>query len=236
MASGSMPRLSEVDDGILPRIEQVVALVLRIAHAEVFADELGRRMDLKAQVPAAHRIQKIETDGEILAEARLDRLAEQRTRPEQNQVDRWKLEQLSAYPEIEAVLLRHAVEAPPVIGLRGVQLADLLHPLSAPGGRVEERNHPERARHRLLDSSQEGIPVDELRPVGAMGVQPVVDPVEEAILVAVADSPVVEIAALVLQRNGFGAVVYAQGPHLMAAEALLELPARHIRIDQRRLG
>ena len=73
---------------IRARVEQVVALVLRVVHAEVLLDVLGERMDLEGEVAAAHRVEEVEADGELVAEARVDRLAEQRARLVEHQVDR----------------------------------------------------------------------------------------------------------------------------------------------------
>ena len=70
----------EVDAGVRPGIEQVVALVLRVVHPEHVLDVFGERMDLEREVAAAHRVEEIEADRELVAEARMDRLAQQRAR------------------------------------------------------------------------------------------------------------------------------------------------------------
>ena len=66
--------------GIIFRIEQVIALVLRIAHAKPILDVLGQGMNLERQVPAIHRIQEVKTDREFRAESGMDSFAQQFSR------------------------------------------------------------------------------------------------------------------------------------------------------------
>ena len=61
-----------------PGVEQVVALVLRVVHPEAVLDVLGQRVHLQREVAAAHRVEEVEADRELVAEARVDGLAEQR--------------------------------------------------------------------------------------------------------------------------------------------------------------
>ena len=81
IAAGSTPAFTpRYTRRIRPGVEQVVALVLRVVHPEVLLDVLGQRMDLERQVAAAHGVEKIEADRELVAEPRVHRLAEQRAR------------------------------------------------------------------------------------------------------------------------------------------------------------
>ena len=52
---------------------------------------------------------------------------------------------------------------------------------------------------------------------------------------AVADTPVIEISSLILQRHSLLAVIHAESLYLVAAEALLYLPASHIYINDQRI-
>ena len=66
-----------------------------------------------------------------------------------DEVDRGNLETDVSQPQHEAVLLGHAVEAPAVVGRRAVQIADFLHPLTAPRCGIEKGNDPERTRRGM---------------------------------------------------------------------------------------
>ena len=60
---------AQIDAGAFFGVEHVVALVLGVIHAEVFAD-IGREgMHLKREVAAAHGVEEVEADGKLRAEA-----------------------------------------------------------------------------------------------------------------------------------------------------------------------
>ena len=179
-------------------VKDVVALVLGVGHAELLADKLGRRMDLEAEVAAADGVEKVEADREILAEAGLDRLAEDGAAMLENQVVGRQLEQNAFDFQQEAVFLRHAVEAPAVVRHFGVEPADVLHPLASPRGGVEERNDAERPGRSLFQSAQEGLSGNELGVAGGIGVEPPVHAVDNLVFIVVEHAPVDEEAALVL--------------------------------------
>ena len=188
---------AQVHAGPRARVEQVVALVLRVVHPEAVLDVLGERVDLEREVPAAHRVQEVEPDRELVPEARVDGLAEELARVAEDEVDRRHLDPRPAEPEEQAVLLRHAVEAPGVVrGLAG-QVADLLHPLPAPGTGVEEGHHAEGPLHRGREAVPEVVAGDHLRSLRVVRVEQPVDPVEERALQAVGRPPVHEEAPLV---------------------------------------
>src|SRR3954451_8640750 len=100
---------AEVDGGNTERrVEQVIALILRVAHAELLADVLRQRMNLEAEVAAAHRVEEVEADGKLSPEAPVDRIAKQLARVQENQVDRRQLKSILAEAQQQAVFLRHA--------------------------------------------------------------------------------------------------------------------------------
>ena len=49
-------------------IQDVVALVLRVVHAEMLLDVLGERMHLKGEIAPSDRVEEIEADGKFIAE------------------------------------------------------------------------------------------------------------------------------------------------------------------------
>ena len=51
-------------------------------------DVLGERMDLEREVAATHRVEKIEADGELVAETGMHRVAQQAARLIEDEVDR----------------------------------------------------------------------------------------------------------------------------------------------------
>jgi len=167
---------SQVYRGILLRINQIVTLILRIVHAELLTDELCGGVHLHAQVTSAHGIEQVETNGEVLSKACLHGLTQQLSRFEQHQVDRRDLKVSSLHVQEEAVLFWHTIEAPSVVRLIRFQGADLFHPLSAPGCRVEEGHYPEGCFHGLFQPPYEGITADHLWQTGDMGIDPVIDP------------------------------------------------------------
>ena len=58
-------------------IQKIVALILRIWHAEFFIDIFGQRMYLQGKVLTAHRIQQVKTDLEFCAEPAVDSFTQQ---------------------------------------------------------------------------------------------------------------------------------------------------------------
>ena len=55
----------QIDLRIRFRVQQVIALVLRIGHAEVLRDIRAHWMNLKREIAAFYRVQKIEADGKF---------------------------------------------------------------------------------------------------------------------------------------------------------------------------
>ena len=189
-------------------------------------------MDLQAEVASADGVQEVEADRETLAEALAVGCAQQFLCAQIDEVLCRHLEQLAIDLQQQAVLLGHTVEAPSEIDPFAVEVADLLHPLSAPRRGIEERYDTERAAYRAVDALHEGFGGDHQRAPGTVRVDPVIDAVVEALLVVVQYGPVVEVAALVLPCGAFGRVVHAQSVDGMGAEALLDLPAGHVGVER----
>ena len=72
------------------------------------------------------------------------------------------------------LLFGHAVETPAEVCLFLIEVANFLHPLSSPGGRIEERNHTERFTGCLFQSGTQGFAGYHFRHTGDMSVQPVI--------------------------------------------------------------
>src|SRR6185437_15190752 len=139
----------EINTGIVRNIEDIITLILRIIHPEMFAYILRRWMHLQTQISAAHRIQEIEAYRELVTKTRLHRIPQQRAALLEHQVDRRRFEKHGPKPEKQTILLRHTIETPGIVGLPGIQIADLLHPLAAPRTGIKKRHYPERPPHRL---------------------------------------------------------------------------------------
>ena len=89
---------AQINAGVRPGIEQVVAFVLRVVHPEMLLDVFGERMHLERKIAAAHRVEEVEPDGKLIAEPRVDRFAEQRARLVEDQIERRDLEPDVAKP------------------------------------------------------------------------------------------------------------------------------------------
>ena len=135
---------SQVYAGAFLRVQNVVALVLGISHSELPVNVFCGRVDLQRQVLPSHCIQKVEADRELRAKARVHFFPQQFLRVPEDQVHGRHLQDRSVEVKAYAVLFRHSVEAPRVIGLVRVQSAHLLHPLPAPHSGVKIGNDPER--------------------------------------------------------------------------------------------
>ena len=139
---------------------------------------------------------------------------------------------VGAEAEQQAVLLRHAVEAPGVVRRLLRQVADLLHPLPAPGAGVEERHDAEGPPRRGGQPAAEVVALDQLRRPGLVRVEQVVDPLEQRSLQAVGRPPVHEEAALVELARPLLLVVGPEARDLVPPLPLLDLPAREVGVDE----
>src|SRR5580698_2214839 len=59
---------SQIDSCVGTCVEKIIALILRIVHAEMGANVLGERMHLQREVSPSHGVEQIEANGEIMAE------------------------------------------------------------------------------------------------------------------------------------------------------------------------
>ena len=184
--------------GSLFGIKQIVALVLSVNHAKRIADILRGGVFLQAEVAATHRVEEVETDGEVYAEACLYRRTQQAARLRDDQVLGRYLETHSIYREVKAVFLRHTVETPSVVGHFGIQPANLLHPLSAPRGRIEEGNQTKRSTCRLLQGATQSVPCNHLGLLWQRGIEPIVHLVDNLSFQIIAYYPVYKVSTFVL--------------------------------------
>src|ERR1700693_1511856 len=191
----------EVDRRTRFGIEQVVALILRIAHAKTLLDVLGEWMHLQGEVPAVHGVKKIEADGKLGPKAVIDRLAEQRPRLREDQIDRRNLDTHVAKLEKETVFLRHAIEAPGEIRLRAIEIADFLHPLPAPGSGIKKWRNAKGAAYAVRKRSTKALACHELRLIRDAGIEQEVPAQHRALLDGIAHAPVDEEGSLVLERR-----------------------------------
>src|SRR5487761_330135 len=98
-ASIDVFRQTEINASTLFRVEQVIALVLRVWNAELFLNVLGERMNLQRQIAALPRIEEIETDRELSSESPVDRFAKQLVRMAKHKVHRGGFDSHIAKPE-----------------------------------------------------------------------------------------------------------------------------------------
>jgi hypothetical protein len=68
---------TQVYHGTLFGVHEIIALILGVVHAEFFLNVLGKGMHLQAQIAAVHGVEKVETDGKLVAKAGVHRIAEQ---------------------------------------------------------------------------------------------------------------------------------------------------------------
>lgn len=226
----------EVNAGLGLSVEQVITLVLRIAHAEGRANVFIRRVYLQTQVSPAYRIEKIEPDRETLPEPQPVGLAEQLLRTQENKVRCRHLEPFAGDIQQQAVLLRHAVETPTEIIHAAVQVTDLFHPLAAPRRRIEKRHDTERTPDRAVDTLHEGPRRNHQRPLRAVRIDPIVHTAVKALFMIVEQRPVVEIPPFVLPAGLSIRIVDAQTVYGVFAEPLLNFPTRHIGINRQVRG
>src|ERR671919_1703768 len=125
----------EVHHAVGRGIDDVIALVLRVAHPEPPMDVRRERMHLQGQVAATHGIEEIEPNRELRTESPVDWLAEQRAGFSEDQVDGRYLDAYRTEPQAGAVFLRNTVEAPGEVPGSPIEVADLFHPLPTPGAR-----------------------------------------------------------------------------------------------------
>ena len=223
---------TEINASIFLHIEHVIALVLCVKHAEMLADVFGQRMHLQAQVAPVHGIEEIETNGKFCAKTGIYILSQQLPWLVINQVNRGYFHRGSIKIEQQAVLLRHTIETPGIVHRRPVEVAYFLHPLPAPGARIEKRDHAERLGSRLFQGSPYRFAGSHFRAAFGVGVQHKIPVRHEFSFQAVAHPPVGKIGAFVHPAEFQRLVVDTETGYGLAPHPLLDFPARHVCINQ----
>ena len=90
---------TQINAGILLRIQNVVAFILRIGHTECTFDVICQRMNLQTQVLSVNGIQEIKTDRKFRTEAGIVLLPQKRTGLIQSQIHRRYLDIRTAKPK-----------------------------------------------------------------------------------------------------------------------------------------
>jgi hypothetical protein len=103
---------AQVDDRSGLAVEHVVALVLGVSETEVLCHVGAKRMHLEGEISALHRVEEVESDRKLSPEGAEHVVAEERFRLLVDERQGRRLEPARSEPETQAVLLRHAVEAP----------------------------------------------------------------------------------------------------------------------------
>src|SRR5271168_2318297 len=223
---------TQVDSAVFFGVEQVIAFILRVMHPEFFLDVFGEGMDLKRQIPAIPSVEKIEANGKFRAKAAMDGVAEQFTRMTENEIDRGALDPAVAETENQAVFFRDAIEAPREILSFAVQIANFLHPLTAPRPGIKKGNYSKRAARCGVEAGQKHLPCHHLRSVAFVCIEVEIETLEQLLFKAVGGAPVDEECTLVFQRGRISEVIGAQVPDFAAPLALLNFPASHVRVNQ----
>ena len=221
---------AQIYAGAFFRVQDVIALVLRVSHAKIPMNIVGRRMHLQGQVLAADRIKEIEADGELRAEPGIHFGAKELPGMAQNEIHGRPLQHRSVEVEADTVLLRHSVEAPCVVVHLRIQPADLLHPLAAPDPGVKIRNNPERSRDFLPKRLLKEIAPDHHIVIVPVGVDEILHLVHEGHLPLVRNAPLKEISLLEFLQDILVRLVREVAGHT-GAIAQLDLPAAHVRVD-----
>src|SRR6185369_17626206 len=121
---------------------------------------------------------------------------------------------------------------PGVIYFGTIEVADLLHPLSAPGARIKERNDAERSLSGRRKCSTDGLPPCEFGLSGLVRIQPEIDPFEQGFLPAIGRTPINEEGPFVFQICGRGGIPNSEISDLPSPLTLLDFPTRQIRVNK----
>src|SRR5450756_689191 len=141
----------------------------------------------------------------------------------EHEIDGWQFYGAVAEAEQQAVFFGDAVEAPGVVRSFPRKIANLFHPLSAPGARIEERNHAERASHGLPQALEHGGRRNHLRSRSGVSVEDEVGSSKDLLLEPVGGAPIEEIGTLVLEGGTFGEVLKAE-----VGDFILSLPELYL--------
>src|SRR5581483_4857658 len=142
----------------------------------------------------------------------------------------------SAKWQQQAVLFGHAVEAPTEILHAAVQVANLLHPLPAPGRWIKKGHYPERPGYGLSKPTPHGLPVRQFWRSRIIGIEQEVPFRDKRTFPPVADAPVHEKCALVLQAGRQLTILGTEVAGLVSTKALLRFPSSQVGVDQHIAG
>ena len=223
---------AEIHMRIFFGIEQIVALILCIIYAECVAYILCGGVNLQAQIAALHSVEKVESYRKILSKSRFHRCTKQFAGLIIHHIHRRHLKECSVYFKIQTIFLGHAVEAPSVVGHRGIKSAHALHPLSAPWRGIEEGNHTKWLVCCHSQTFAKHFAAYHLWLAGYVGVEPIIGYRQHLLLEPVAHYPIHKVASLILAARLLFAVIHSQTMYLMAAGSLLIFPPCHIGIHQ----
>ncbi len=90
---------AKVDAGVRCGVQHVIAFVLRVGHSELVLNVFGQGMDLEREIASLHGVEEIEPDGELRAEARMDRFSQKLARVSEHQIDGRNFDLDAAKPE-----------------------------------------------------------------------------------------------------------------------------------------
>src|SRR6202012_4649147 len=109
--------------------------------------------------------------------------------------------------EQKAIFFWNTIEAPGMVGCAIVgKIADALHPMTAPGTGIEERNDAEGLPGCFAEAATKGIAGDHVGRAGFVGIEQKIDARKQSRLGAIGGAPVQEEGALVLERSAVGGV------------------------------
>jgi hypothetical protein len=152
---------TEIDGSVRGGVEQVVAFILRVGHSEFVLDVLGERMNLEREVAALHGVQKVEADGEFVAETPVNGITQEFPGMAEDEIEGRHFGADATKVEEETVFFRDAVETPCVVGGLAIEAADVAHPLAAPRSGIEEGHDAEGTRYGVAERSAEEIAGDQ---------------------------------------------------------------------------
>ncbi len=128
---------SEIDAGSGLGIQQVVALILRVVHAELVLNVFSERMNLQRQIASAHCVEEVEADRKLCSKPRMHSIAKKLHRLQKDEIDCGNLNPVIAETKEKTVLLGHAIEAPRIVWrIRGrSQTSSIQWPPQGPGSK-----------------------------------------------------------------------------------------------------
>src|SRR6266536_3221302 len=137
-----------------------------------------------------------------------------------------------AEAEQKTVLFRYAIKAPCIVLGLPRQVAHFFHPLSAPRSGIEEGHDAKRPVRGILQSFEMQGAGYHFRHIALIGVEQEINSSNKDFLQAVGDAPVYKVGPFILCLRTFRAILQTEVRHFTGALALLDLPPRHVAIDE----